>query len=107
MDKIQSEFFLFGSPIQHSLSPLLHNTGFRFHNLDKTYSLCDTTEIDQVVSVLHKSTTAGGSVTIPHKQAIMPHVDFLSDAARSIDAVNTIWKVIFFVLTVLKNPKEF
>lgn len=90
-------YYLFGSPIAHSLSPLLHNTGFVHHKLDGqySYSLCDTTSIERVVEVLSQPETAGGSVTIPHKQAIMPFIKHLSPAATAIDAVNTVWKVLF------------
>jgi len=88
-----SQYFLFGSPIQHSLSPLLHNTGFQFHALPLTYSLCDTTDINVVKQTLELPSTAGGSVTIPHKQAVMDFIPNLSQSARQIGAVNTVFKV--------------
>lgn len=93
MAEHQGEYFLFGSPIQQSLSPLLHNTGFKHFGLSKIYSLCDTTDIAKVVEVINSPKTKGGSVTIPHKQAVLEHVDFLSAAAQEIGAVNTVWKV--------------
>lgn len=106
-DQNLSQFYLFGHPISHSLSPLLHNTGFKIHNLNKKYSLCDTTDISNVVQVLKQSDTCGGSVTIPHKQAIMRHIDILSDAAKSIDAVNTVWKVRSWETIQYKRRKSF
>jgi len=87
-----TQFFLFGTPIAMSPSPTLHNTGFKFHNLPYNYSLCDTGDIGDVVAKLKLPSTAGGSVTIPHKQAILPHVDLLSPSAQAIGAVNTVIK---------------
>jgi len=89
-----SVFYLFGSPISASLSPLLHNTGFRALNLDGKYSyeLFETTEVSVVVGKLREKGTGGGSVTIPHKQAIIPYLDQVSESAKSLGAVNTVTK---------------
>ncbi|PRP75357.1 pentafunctional AROM polypeptide [Planoprotostelium fungivorum] len=89
-----SVFYLFGSPISASLSPLLHNTGFRALNLDARYSyeLFDTTNITNVVSKLREKGTAGGSVTIPHKQSIIPYLDHVTESAKAVGAVNTVTK---------------
>jgi pentafunctional AROM polypeptide len=89
----RTHFYLFGSPIKQSLSPTLHNTGFRFHNLPYDYSLHETEDFASVKAKICDPTTAGGSVTIPHKQSVMSVVDKLSNAAKAIGAVNTIYKV--------------
>jgi len=94
-----SKLFLFGSPISKSPSPLLHNTGFRYYNISWVYSLCDTTDINTVVSFIKNPDTLGGSVTMPHKQVIIPHLNELTPAAKQIGAVNTVYKV-------EKNGKE-
>lgn len=86
-------FYLFGESISYSLSPLLHNTGFACLDLPYSYALCDTGNIEVVQAKLQEAAVAGGSVTIPHKQNVMSLVDTLSSAARSIGAVNTIFKV--------------
>lgn len=89
-------YYLFGHPIQNSPSPLLHNTGFRHYKLSniKKYSLCETLEIKDVVQCLQHPDTFGGSVTIPHKQTIIPFLDKLSPGAKAIGAVNTVFKEI-------------
>jgi pentafunctional AROM polypeptide len=93
MGEIKKHFFLFGSPIKHSLSPTLHNTGFLHHNLPLDYSLHETEDFASVEAKIRAVSTAGGSVTIPHKQSVFKVVDHLSDAAKAIGAVNTIYKV--------------
>jgi shikimate dehydrogenase len=83
-------FHLFGSPISASPSPLMHNSGFQALALPHVYSLVDTLAVDECVAVIKSADFGGASVTIPHKEAIIPHLDALSPAARAIGAVNTV-----------------
>ncbi|KAJ2161204.1 3-dehydroquinate dehydratase (3-dehydroquinase) [Coemansia sp. RSA 552] len=83
-------FFLFGTPIQHSPSPAMHNAGFAALGLPHVYELNETATVDELKPVIEDSEFGGASVTIPHKQAIIPMLDRLSDAAQRIGAVNTI-----------------
>lgn len=87
------EFFLFGSPIQKSPSPSMHNAAFQAKGLPFfTYGLHDTTDIADVVKRMQEPDTAfgGGSVTIPHKVDVMSYLDELTPAAKAIGAVNTV-----------------
>jgi pentafunctional AROM polypeptide len=85
------KFYLFGTPIAHSMSPLLHNTGFEQLGLPHQYSLLETPEINsEVLTAIIDPSFGGASVTIPHKLTIIPHLTELSSHARSIGAVNTI-----------------
>jgi shikimate dehydrogenase len=85
-------FGLIGHPVKHSLSPLLHEAAFSFHNLDGEYRLLDiqpeqlTLKFDE----LKRSGFDGVNVTIPHKQAVIPLLDQVVEDAWSIGAVNTI-----------------
>jgi len=84
-------FFLLGSPIAHSVSPSLHNTGFHTLGYPHTYSLLESDEPTKVV--LHAISApdfGGASVTIPLKLKIMEHLDSISEDAKIIGAVNTI-----------------
>ncbi|PWY98341.1 putative ARO1-Pentafunctional AROM polypeptide [Testicularia cyperi] len=84
-------FALIGTPIRHSLSPLLHNTAFKLLGMPHHYTLFETPEVDDAVTRLIRSPDFGGaSVTIPHKLAIMPQLDQITDEAKAIGAVNTI-----------------
>ncbi|KXL44722.1 hypothetical protein M433DRAFT_68061 [Acidomyces richmondensis BFW] len=84
------QFWLFGSPIQQSRSPALHNTLFRLTGLPHTYALCETTRVEDVERVVRAPGFGGGSVTIPLKLDVMALLDEVQDAARVIGAVNTI-----------------
>ncbi|TRM59087.1 EPSP synthase-domain-containing protein [Schizophyllum amplum] len=84
-------FYLLGTPIAHSMSPVLHNTGFSALGLPHQYELLETPTVgDEIRAALAAPEFGGASVTIPFKLDIMPLLDELSDAARVIGAVNTI-----------------
>ncbi|EJD41005.1 Pentafunctional AroM protein [Auricularia subglabra TFB-10046 SS5] len=85
------QFFLFGTPISKSMSPTLHNTGFKELGLPHTYGLLETAEVDETIRAALKDNAFGGaSVTIPHKLAIIPLLDAVSPHAQAIGAVNTV-----------------
>ncbi|KAF5391024.1 hypothetical protein D9757_003930 [Collybiopsis confluens] len=84
-------FYLFGSPIAHSLSPTLHNTGFEVLGLPHIYSLLETANVGaEIEKVISEPDFGGASVTIPHKLNIIPLLDQLTPAAEAMGAVNTI-----------------
>ncbi|PWN53432.1 putative ARO1-Pentafunctional AROM polypeptide [Violaceomyces palustris] len=85
------KFALFGTPTAHSLSPLLHNTGFKVLGLPHHYDRLETAEVDESLRAFVRSPDFGGaSVTIPHKLAIMSLLDSVTPEAKIIGAVNTI-----------------
>ncbi|KAF0641463.1 hypothetical protein FPSE5266_04808 [Fusarium pseudograminearum] len=83
-------FYLFGKPISASRSPALHNTLFKQTGLPHQYRRLETDNIEDVRDVLKSPDFGGASVTIPLKLDIMGKLDELSDAARTIGAVNTV-----------------
>lgn len=84
-------FFLFGTPITHSQSPLIHNTAFELLGLPHVYARHETDSVDASVEALVRADDFGGaSVTIPHKLSIMQLLDSVSPDAQVIGAVNTI-----------------
>jgi pentafunctional AROM polypeptide len=83
-------FYLFGTPIAKSRSPVLHNTLFRLAGLPHEYSLCETDDPNAVKKALDAPDFGGASVTIPLKEKVQPFLDELTEAARVIGAVNTI-----------------
>ncbi|KAG9415137.1 3-dehydroquinate dehydratase (3-dehydroquinase) [Aphanomyces cochlioides] len=84
------QFFLFGSPIQHSPSPRMHNAAFRALKLPNYYSLHETTDVQSLLAIIHSASFGGASVTIPLKVDVVPHVTTLSPAAAAIGSVNTL-----------------
>jgi shikimate dehydrogenase len=86
---------LIGWPVGHSVSPRMHNAAFAALALDWCYvplpvPLEPVERIEEAVRGLRALGLRGANVTIPHKQAVMPHLDRLSPAAQAIGAVNTI-----------------
>ncbi len=84
-------FFLFGSPIAHSVSPTLHNTGFTALGYPHQYFLQEGTEATpEILDIISSRDFGGASVTLPLKLKIMEHLDVISDDAKIIGAINTI-----------------
>ncbi len=86
---------LIGWPVSHSISPPMHNAAFRALALDWCYlplpvATADPTMIGAAVRGLPALGLRGANVTVPHKQSVMPHLDWLTPAAEAIGAVNTI-----------------
>jgi shikimate dehydrogenase len=70
----------------------MHNAGFRALGLDFTYELLDVSpgDLPDAMRRLRQPDVAGANVTIPHKQAVMRHMDAIDPAAVKARAVNTI-----------------
>lgn len=83
---------LIGNPVSHSRSPQMHNAAFSALKIDAVYELWYTEleEIPDRVASIHGAGMLGANVTVPHKQAVMPFCDRLTDIARRAGAVNTI-----------------
>lgn len=83
---------LLGDPVEHSFSPLIHNTAFEALGLNNVYVAMRVGEasLGEAVAGLDALGFLGANVTIPHKRAVMPLMDELSDRARAVGAVNTI-----------------
>jgi len=81
---------VFGHPVGHSLSPLMHNSAFASMGINAVYLAFDVDKIGPAVDALRTFGMGGASVTIPHKIAVMDHLDEVDPAARAMGAVNTI-----------------
>lgn len=83
---------VFGFPIEHSLSPQIHNKAFEILKLNCVYIALKVApdQLEQAVAGIKAMDFMGINVTIPHKQAIIPFLDSISDEARAIGAVNTV-----------------
>jgi shikimate-5-dehydrogenase len=80
-----------GSPIEHSLSPVLHAAAYRVLGLGWSYQAieCDEAQLPAVLAGLDES-FIGLSLTMPLKRAVLPLLDDLSDLARAVGAANTV-----------------
>lgn len=81
-----------GNPIAHSFSPSMQNAALQEAQLDYAYIAMPVKEQDLAAAVqgLRAFNFRGINVTIPHKQAIMEHLDEINEDARIIGAVNTV-----------------
>jgi shikimate dehydrogenase len=82
---------LLGNPVEHSLSPAIHNAAFEKLGLNFVYLAFKVEDLPGAVKGLRSlGNLRGFSVTIPHKVAIMPLLDEVEQTAKNIGAVNTI-----------------
>lgn len=91
-DASAKTFCIIGDPVEHSLSPLMHNAAFKYLNLNYSY-IAFKVKIDELkesVESLRDINVAGFNVTIPHKVDIARYLDRLSDEASLAGAVNTV-----------------
>ncbi|MDF9409481.1 MAG: Quinate/shikimate dehydrogenase [Pelotomaculum sp. PtaB.Bin013] len=83
---------IYGCPVEHSFSPAMHNAAFDALDLDFVYVpfLVEPSRLPAAVEAVRSLGLAGVNVTIPHKQAVLPLLDEITEEARLIGAVNTI-----------------
>ncbi|MGE7623276.1 shikimate dehydrogenase [Viridibacillus sp. NPDC096237] len=85
-------FAVIGDPIEHSMSPAMHNQWFSEENLDATYLPIHVLpeELEDAIKSLKLLGASGWNVTIPHKTEIIPFLDELDVMAKKMGAVNTV-----------------
>jgi shikimate dehydrogenase len=83
---------LFGWPVEHTLSPPMHNAAFADRGLDWVYVPLPTPpeRLAEAIRGVAAAGFRGFNVTIPHKEAMMAHLDEITPEARAIGAVNTV-----------------
>src|SRR5262249_24014805 len=77
-------------PVGHSLSPLFHNAGFLAAKLDAVYLPFMVKDLRDFLRAVPELAVRGFSITIPHKQSILPYLDTCEPRAAKIGAVNTV-----------------
>ena len=86
------KYFVIGNPIDHSLSPKLHNHWFKENNIDAVYDKkkIDENDLENIITKLKKKQINGINVTVPFKKTVIPYLDKLSPEAEQTQSVNTI-----------------
>lgn len=79
-----------GNPVSHSLSPLMHNTGFIARKLNAVYLPFLVKDLRDFLDAIRPLDIAGFSVTLPWKERILRHLDDCDPLAEKIGAVNTV-----------------
>lgn len=92
VDGHTSLIFLFGDPVSHSLSPFMHNHAIEKLDENACYLplRVPRNKVETAVKFLRMPNVLGANVTIPHKEAVIPFIDELSNESKIIGAVNTI-----------------
>ncbi len=88
------KYIVIGNPIEHSLSPKLHNHWIRENNIDAIYDKKQLNEndIEAIINEVKNDKINGINVTIPFKKLIIPYLDQLTLIAKEAQSVNTIFK---------------
>lgn len=83
---------LLGSPVAHSLSPVIQNAAFQVSGLDWCYEAIETEaeELEPALDRMRAEAWPGANVTLPLKEAVVPLLDVLDPSAVEVSAVNTI-----------------
>jgi len=86
-------YAIIGSPIEHSLSPILHNYWFKKYNINASYVAMNINESDlaSIARKIRDKELSGINITLPFKQKIIKHVDRLVNDASYVNSVNTIF----------------
>ena len=86
------KYFVIGNPINHSLSPKLHNYWLKENNIDAIYDKkkIDEKDLQTIISEIKEKKIEGINVTVPFKKAVIPYLDKLSPEAEHTQSVNTI-----------------
>jgi 3-dehydroquinate dehydratase/shikimate dehydrogenase len=79
-----------GNPIAHSLSPRLHNAGFRAAKIDAVFLPFLVHDLQDFLGAIKPLGVRGFAITLPYKQAILRHLDTCDPMAEAIGAVNTV-----------------
>jgi len=89
---MSNTYAVIGDPIDHSLSPNIHNAAFRHLKLDHTYIAykIPAGELSAGIEALKAIKIAGFNVTIPHKIEMMKFLDEMDTTCKVIGAVNTV-----------------
>ena len=87
------KYKVIGNPIEHSLSPILHNYWIKNNGIDAIYEKqkLNESELEQIIEDIKKEKINGVNVTVPFKKVIIPFLDELSIEAETTQSVNTVY----------------
>ena len=94
------KYLVIGNPIEHSLSPKLHNHWIKENNIDAVYEKkqLKSSEIENIIKKVKNETIKGINVTVPFKKEVLPFLDQLTTKATLSQSVNTIFKEKDFIV---------
>ena len=87
------KYLVIGNPIEHSLSPIIHNYWIKNNKINAVYDKkkLDEYELEKIILQIKKKEINGINITVPFKKKIILYLDELSDEAISTQSVNTVF----------------
>ena len=87
------KYLVVGNPIEHSLSPLLHNFWIKEKNIEAVYEKKELNkgELKKYILDIKQKKISGMNVTVPFKKSVIPYLDQLTEESQSTQSVNTIY----------------
>ena len=87
-----NKYLVIGNPIEHSLSPLIHNYWIKKNNIRAIYDKkkLSNTELKDIIIKIREKSISGVNVTVPFKKEVIPYLDKLTLDAEATQSVNTI-----------------
>ena len=87
------KYLVIGNPIDHSLSPKLHNYWIKMSNIDAIYEKkkINEDEVKDLILQMRKKEIYGVNVTVPYKNKVISHLDKLTSESQCTQSVNTIY----------------
>lgn len=85
-------YAIFGNPVDHSISPRLHNIAFYDLNIDAVYTRVCLNDGSKLIETFKSLNLCGANITVPHKEIALLQCDELDKIAKAIGSVNTIIK---------------
>jgi len=83
-------FALFGNPVGHSLSPLMHNAAYRDMKINALYVAFCVSNLEEAIKGIRGMNISGVSVSVPFKSEVLKYLDTMDESVRRIGAANTI-----------------
>src|ERR1700677_4683130 len=86
--------FILGHPVIHSLSPAMHNAAFEKLHMPWLYTPLDISprEVGPVLKMMRVLNARGANVTVPYKEKVISHLDWIEPEAKWLESVNTIYR---------------
>jgi shikimate dehydrogenase len=90
--RMKKIYGVIGYPIGHSMSPVMHNDAFSYHDIDGYYTAFQVhpDDLEDAIKGMKALQIGGFNVTTPHKVQVMEYLDEIDDMAKAIGAVNTV-----------------
>ena len=87
--ELKDKYCIFGDPVEHSLSPDMHNTGFKFNNIEANYIKYKLKNKNLLKEIFLENNFKGANITVPFKEDAYHQADEIVGIANKIGAVNT------------------